>query len=89
MRIVVSILLLLMFSGCTTDGAYGVARSIYVGGKEVVIANADLLDESTLEKLKTLDDAAVRYDKGRELVKKHMDADDTNSSCTAGIGGSK
>ena len=85
MRIVVSILLLLMFSGCATDGAYGVARSIYVGGKEVVIANADLLDESTLEKLKTLDDAAVRYDKGRELVKKHMDADDTNGSCTAGI----
>lgn len=87
MRNTILLLLMLSLSGCATDGAYGVAKTIYVGGKEVVIANADLLDETTLEKLEKIDDLACRYDKGREIVKKSMDADDTNASCTVGIGG--
>ena len=87
MRGIVMCMMVALLCGCATDGAYGVAKTIYVGGKEVVIANADLLDETTLEKLEKIDDLACRYDKGREIVKKSMDADDTNASCTVGIGG--
>ena len=59
---IVAILTALIFNGCATDGIYSVGKTIYIGGKAVVIKNADLLDEDTLETLKKADDYASRYD---------------------------
>lgn len=74
--------LLLMFAiciaaftltGCQTDPYYQAAKSVYIGGKEIVIANADKLDEETLDKLEKLDEYASRYDEGRTIVKDTVD----------------
>lgn len=48
-----------LFTGCATDGAYGV-------GKAVVKANSDLVPEDKLNKLK-------RYDKTRTAVRNQLD----------------
>lgn len=86
MKIVLIALIAFMFSGCATDGAYNVGKVVYIGGKAVVIANADLLPPDTINKLERFDDMATRYDKARESLKKAMDAvEDTNTSSTAGI----
>lgn len=86
----ISILFLVMLlSGCATDGAYSVAKTVYVGGKAVVIANADLLDDETLSKLERVDDIAERYDTARTIVKKSENVElDTNAtqSTVGGIG---
>ena len=77
--------LVLFFSGCATDGAYNISKVVYIGGKAVVIANADLLPPETLNKLERFDDMAARYDKARDSIKKAMDAvEDTNTSSIAG-----
>ena len=64
-----------LFSGCATNGVYNVGKTIYVGGKAVVVMNADLLDEKTLNTLKKADDYATRYDDARGVVKKSLEAD--------------
>ena len=70
-----------MFSGCATDGIYNVGKTVYIGGKAVVIQNADLLDEDTLATLKKADEYASRYDEARDTVKKSLETSaDTNSS---------
>ena len=82
------VVLSLLFSGCATDGAYEVAKTVYVGGKAVVIANAYLLDEETISKLENVDNYATRYDTARTALKKAMDAVDTNLTLsTVGQGG--
>ena len=79
------ILISLLFSGCATDGAYNISKVVYIGGKAVVIANADLLPPETLDKLERFDDMATRYDKARDSIKKAMAAvEDTNTSSTVG-----
>ena len=84
--IIISVLLLLL-SGCATDTAYGVAKTVYVGGKAVVIANADLLDDETIAKLEKVDDYATRYDNARTVLKEALDVVDTNNTSTVGTGG--
>jgi len=61
-----------LFAGCATDTAYGVAKTIYIGGKAVVVQNADLLDTKTLDTLKKADEYAKRYDEARGIVKKQI-----------------
>ena len=69
------------FTGCATDKAYNVAKTIYIGGKAVVIQNADMLDKKTLDTLKKADDYAKRYDKARAIIKKSIEKSaDTNLS---------
>lgn len=88
MKVIIIMCVCLLFSGCATDGAYSVAKTVYVGGKAVVIANADLLDEETISKLENVDNYATRYDTARTALKKAMDAVDTNLTLsTVGQGG--
>ena len=69
-----SIAALVLLSGCATDGVYNVGKTVYIGGKAVVIANADLLPQETLDKLDKVDDMATRYDETRTIVKEAADA---------------
>lgn len=62
-----------MFTGCVADKAYAVTKTIYVGGKKIVINNAEKLSPETLEKLEKLDDYAVKYDETRTVVKNTID----------------
>lgn len=62
-----------MFTGCVTDTAYAVTKTIYVGGKKIVINNAENLSPETLEKLEKLDDYAVKYDETRAVVRNTFD----------------
>lgn len=62
-----------VFTGCVTDKAYEVTKTIYVGGKKIVINNADKLSPETLKKLEKLDDYAVKYDETRTVVKNTVD----------------
>ncbi len=62
-----------VFTGCVTDKAYAVTKTIYVGGKKIVINNADKLSPETLEKLEKLDDYAVKYDETRAVVRNTFD----------------
>ena len=64
------IMAIVLLSGCAQmDGVYNTGKKIYVGGREVVIQNADKLDEETLNKLERIDDYAGRYDKARTVVR--------------------
>ena len=58
----------LMLSGCS--GVYDFGKGVYTTGKEVVILNADLLDENNTAKLKRVDDVATRIDKTKEVIEK-------------------
>lgn len=62
-----------MFTGCVTDTAYAVTKTIYVGGKKIVINNAENLSPETLEKLEKLDDYALKYDETRAVVRNTID----------------
>lgn len=62
-----------MFTGCVTDKAYEVTKTIYVGGKKIVINNAENLSPETLEKLEKLDDYALKYDETRAVVRNTFD----------------
>ena len=77
MRKFMYLLVIALFAGCATDGAYNVSKVVYIGGKAVVIANADLLPQETLDKLEKIDDMAKRYDAIRTAVK---DVEDANQS---------
>jgi len=81
MRYLIFVLVALSLTGCITDKFYGVGKTIYVGGKAVVIQNADMLDEKTLNKLKSIDDKATRYDTARTTIKKSLKTNvDMNST---------
>ena len=68
--LVLMLLVALQFSGCAaTDKVYNAGKTIYIGGKEVVIQNADKLSPETLNKLERLDDYAGRYDNARTVVR--------------------
>ncbi|WP_041353986.1 hypothetical protein [Nitratiruptor sp. SB155-2] len=59
----------ILLTGCATDPYYNAAKTIYVAGKKVVIANWDRLPEGTKEKLKEIDAAATTYDASRKIIK--------------------
>jgi len=78
---ILTIAIALLFSGCVTDGVYNVGKTVYIGGKAVVIANADLLPQDTLDKLDRVDDMAIRYDETRSIVKNTTNGEkDVNST---------
>lgn len=81
MKYLITLVTLLVLTGCVTDKPYAIGKTIYVGGRAVVIQNADLLDKSTMDKLKKVDEYAKRYDKARTTVKKSL-ADDVATSST-------
>lgn len=69
----------LLFSGCsrmtpsvaaTWAQMYDTTKTVYLKGQEVVITNADLLDEKTIESLKSIDGVAVRIDNTKEIITK-------------------
>lgn len=70
MKLIFIVVLSLLLSGCATDGAYQVAKVAYIGGKQIVIINSDLIDQDTLNELKKIDRVAVTYDAVRTDVKK-------------------
>jgi len=61
--------LVLFLSGCATDKYYDAAKTIYIAGKKVVIANWDNLPDSTKKKLQEIDKAAKTYDATRSVLK--------------------
>jgi len=61
--------ILVLFSGCATDGIYQAGKTIYIAGKKVVIENWDELPEGTKEKLKKIDKTATKYDRARSIIK--------------------
>ena len=73
LMIIATFMTVAMFTGCVTDTAYAVTKTIYVGGKKIVINNAEKLSPETLEKLEKLDDYAVKYDETRTVVKNTID----------------
>jgi hypothetical protein len=60
-----------LFTGCATDGAYNVGKSIYKGGK--VVVQELPLKEDTKEKLSKVDKVATTYDKARTAVRNQLD----------------
>jgi len=68
-KLIFSVLLGLLFTGCATDGIYNAGKTIYIAGKKVVVANWDELPEDTKEKLKKIDKAAITYDSARGVIK--------------------
>ena len=69
MKTIAAIIAVMLLSGCATDGVYNVGKTVYIGGKAVVIANADLLPQETLDKLEKVDELATRYDETRSTIK--------------------
>ena len=65
--------MIVAFTGCVTDTAYEVTKTIYVGGKKIVINNAENLSPETLQKLEKLDDYALKYDETRAVVRNTVD----------------
>ena len=64
------IIAIVLLSGCAQlDGVYSTGKKIYVGGREVVIQNADMLPQETLDKLERIDDYAGRYNSARTVVR--------------------
>jgi uncharacterized protein YxeA len=73
MKKVLMVLIALIFVGCATDGLYEVSKSVYKGGKSVVKANKDLINDKTLKSLKKVDRVATGYDTIRSEVRKTTD----------------
>ena len=67
-KLIVSIMVIGVFTGCATNGLYSVSKTIYVKGKEVVIENYDSLDEDTKHKLEAIDELAIKYDETRDKI---------------------
>ena len=82
MKLSIIVVLSLLFSGCATDGAYNVAKVAYIGGKQIVVINADLIDADTMNELKKIDRVAVTYDGVRTEVKKNIAMEDLNATTT-------
>ena len=62
-------LALCLLTGCATDRFYQAGKTVYIAGKQVVIANWDALPKDVQEKLKAIDEIATQYDKAREVLK--------------------
>ena len=67
-KLITSLLVLGVFTGCATNGLYSVSKTIYIKGKEVVIENYDSLDDDTKRKLEAIDELAIKYDETRGKV---------------------
>ena len=67
-KLIASLLVLGVFTGCANNGLYSVSKTIYVKGKEVVIENYDSLDEDTKRKLEAIDELAIKYDETRDKI---------------------
>ena len=80
MKLSLIVVLSLLFSGCATDGAYEVAKVAYIGGKQIVVINSDLIDDDTMAELKKIDRVAVTYDGVRTEVKKSIATVDLNDA---------
>ena len=74
-KIILLGLVSLMFTGCFTNKIYNSGKKIYVEGREIVIDNYDELPPSIQDKLKTIDNAAIKYDEVRSKIKKEADVD--------------
>ena len=80
MKLSLIVVLSLLFSGCATDGAYEVAKVAYIGGKQIVVINSDLIDDDTMAELKKIDRVAITYDGVRTEVKKNIAMEDLNTT---------
>ena len=58
-----------ILTGCATDRFYQAGKTIYVAGKQVVVANWDALPKDVQEKLQMVDKIATQYDKARTMLK--------------------
>ena len=67
-KLIASLLVLGVFTGCATNGIYNVSKTIYIKGKEVVIENYDSLDDDTKRKLEAIDELAIKYDETRDKI---------------------
>ena len=67
-KLIVSLVIIGLFSGCATNGLYSVSKTIYIKGKEVVVENYDSLDEDTKRKLEAIDELAIKYDETRDKI---------------------
>ena len=67
-KLIASLLVLGVFTGCANNGLYSVSKTIYIKGKEVVIENYDSLDEDTKRKLEAIDELAIKYDETRDKI---------------------
>ena len=74
-KLIASLLVLGVFTGCANNGLYSVSKTIYVKGKEVVIENYDSLDEDTKRKLEAIDELAIKYDETRDKIVDDKDAE--------------
>lgn len=77
-KVTLAVVMVLGLTGCATDGLYYTGKTIYIGGKKVVVANRDRLDESTLNKLKAIDEKVVLYDKTRKVIRETDPKKDVN-----------
>ena len=80
MKLMIIVVLSLLFNGCATDGAYEVAKVAYIGGKQIVVINSDLIDDDTMAELKKIDRVAITYDGVRTEVKKNIAMEDLNTT---------
>ena len=67
-KLVISVMVIGVFSGCVTDKIYNAGKTVYVKGKGVVIKNYDSLDEDTKRKLEAIDELAEKYDETRDKI---------------------
>ena len=67
-KLIASLLVLGVFTGCANNGLYSVSKTIYIKGKEVVVENYDSLDEDTKRKLEAIDELAIKYDETRDKI---------------------
>jgi len=72
-KLILIIGLVLLLTGCATDGVYSVGKSVYIGSKTVVKANKDLIGDKTFKGLKKVDRVATGYDTIRSEVRKTTD----------------
>ena len=67
-KLIASMMIGLVLSGCATNGIYSTGKTVYIKGKEVVIENYDSLDEDTKRKLEAIDELAIKYDETRDKI---------------------
>lgn len=67
-KLIASLLVLGVFTGCANNGLYSVSKTIYIKGKEVVVENYDSLDDDTKRKLEAIDELAIKYDETRDKI---------------------
>ena len=75
-KLIVSLVIIGLFSGCVTDKLYNAGKTVYIKGKGVVIENYDDLPTDVQEKLKRIDEYATKYDEAREEIKSKVGNED-------------